>query len=325
MNDSDFTVRPLGYADIDAVVSLDQEFSGEARHGFFSHRLADDAGAAQLAFGAERGGRLLGFFMARVQEGEFGGREPLAAIDALAVAAEAVGEGIAGRLLGELGGAARNRGCRVLRTQVDWGSPELVRFFGRRGFAVAPRLVLERGTEPVPDPFEDGLAEEPVGGDAFAAADVSRNQVPAANPVRSMAASDLDAIVRIDRRSGGRERRDYLAGKLRDALGDSGVRVSLVHERDGVIGGFLMARVDYGAYGRTETTAVIDTIGVDPDDRGTGIGRRMLRQLVGNLATLQVETLRTEIDWNDFPLGGFLDANGFRPSQRLVLGRKSGS
>ncbi len=314
-------IRPLGGEDIDAVVTLDRDFSGESRNGFFAQRLGGDRDDGQLAVGAERGGSLVGFFMARLMDGEFSARERVAAIDSLAVSAAAVGSGVGSRLLGELAAAALERGCSALRTQVDWRSPALVRFFAANGFSIAPRLVLERGTEPLPEEPSASTDEEPRG-DAFAAADISHSAEPGLPPVRSMSAADLDAICRIDRHSVGRERREYLARKLDEALGESGVRISLVHECDGVIGGFLMARVDYGAYGRTETTAVIDTVGVDPDRRGSGIGRRMLRQLVGNLASLQVERLRTEIDWNDFILAGFLDANGFAPSQRLALGRE---
>jgi ribosomal protein S18 acetylase RimI-like enzyme len=80
-----------------------------------------------------------------------------------------------------------------------------------------------------------------------------------------------------------------------------------------------MARVDLGEFGRVEPTAVLDTIGVDPDYRQIGVGRALLSQLLMNLATLRVESVRTEIDWNDRELLGYLDHCGFRPSQRLCL------
>ena len=68
-----------------------------------------------------------------------------------------------------------------------------------------------------------------------------------------------------------------------EALHESDVRVSLVAEQDGRPVGFIMARVDFGEFGRFEPTAVMDTIGVDPDYRDRGIGRALLSQLLINL------------------------------------------
>ena len=89
-------------------------------------------------------------------------------------------------------------------------------------------------------------------------------------PVRSMAEGDLRALVSIDRRITGRDRADYFQRKLNEALTELDVRVSLVAELDGGAVGFIMARVDLGEFGRVETTAVIDTIGVDPDYQEKG-------------------------------------------------------
>jgi len=138
-------------------------------------------------------------------------------------------------------------------------------------------------------------------------------------PVRSMAEGDLRALVAIDRRITGRDRTGYFERKMADALTESDVRVSLVAELDGVPVGFIMARVDLGEFGRVETTAVIDTIGVDPDYRNRGVGRALLSQLLANLGTLRVDTVRTEVDWRDRDLLGYLDRSGFLPSQQLCF------
>jgi len=140
-------------------------------------------------------------------------------------------------------------------------------------------------------------------------------------PVRAMKESDLPGIVAIDRRITGRNRSDYFKERLAEALFESGVRVSLLAERDGLPVGFIMARVDLGEFGRFEPTAVLDTIGVDPDFRGQGVGRALLSQLLVNLSTLRIERVRTEIDWRDRELLGFLDHCGFLPSQELCFDR----
>jgi ribosomal protein S18 acetylase RimI-like enzyme len=138
-------------------------------------------------------------------------------------------------------------------------------------------------------------------------------------PVRSMAAGDLSALVEIDYRITGHERVKYFQGKLAEALTDSDVRVSLVAELDGVPVGFIMARVDLGEFGRVDTTAVLDTIGVHPDYQKRGVGRALISQLLMNLGTLRVENLRTEVEWNDWELLIYLDECGFRPSQVLCF------
>ncbi len=138
-------------------------------------------------------------------------------------------------------------------------------------------------------------------------------------PVRSMVAGDLDAIVAIDTKLTGRDRRPYYQAKLDEVIGETGVRVSLIAEADGRPVGYIMARVDYGEFGRTEPTAVIDTIGVEPGHGRHGIGAALLSQLMVNLAALHVDVMRTTVSWNNFALLGFLNRAGFRPAQRLVL------
>lgn len=153
-------------------------------------------------------------------------------------------------------------------------------------------------------------------GDDFAA--LSRDRFP----VRSMTEDDLDGIVAIDTKLTGRDRRDYYAAKLREVMDETGVRVSLVADVDGRPAGYIMARVDYGEFGRAEPAAVIDTIGVDPGLGHRGIGSALLSQLLANLDALHVESVRTTLTWNNLSLLGFLDRSGFAPAQQLVLTKR---
>ena len=140
-------------------------------------------------------------------------------------------------------------------------------------------------------------------------------------PVRSLREDDLDAIVRIDRKLTGRDRHDYFVAKLAEVMSETGVRVSLVAEVDGRPAGYVMARVDYGEFGRAEPGAVIDTIGVDPGFGHHGVGTALLSQLLANLDSLHVERVHTKVGWNNYPLLGFLERNGFAPAQQLVLSK----
>lgn len=158
----------------------------------------------------------------------------------------------------------------------------------------------------MPDPRDRDLLEEECG---------DRDAVP----VRQLTAEDLPAMAAIDARITGRDRETYLRTKLDEALRDTGVRVSLAADLDGRLAGFLLGRVYYGEFGQAETTAVLDTIGVDPAFRGRGVGRALLRQLRRNLRALGVRTLQTEVSWEDFELLAFFHATGFRPAARMCL------
>lgn len=291
-------VRPLKQGDLDAVVRLDRERSGRARTEFFGRRfrtVADDP--ATLGVAAEQGGQLVGFALARVLDGEFGAAAPVGVLDAIGVSPAAERGGVATALLGGVEGALAGRGVRQLHTQIDWTEHGMAAFFAASGFRLAPRVVLERALE---RPVDDGSEWDEV-------------------PVRSMSERDLPAIIRLDRKITGRDRTAYLSRKAAEVLRQSAVRMSLVAELKGDFAGFLMARADFGEFGRAEPTAVLDTIGVDPAVARQRVGRALLEQLLRNAKSLRAERVVTEVGWNDLPLLGFLDHTGFEHSQRLAF------
>lgn len=292
-------IRPLAAGDLERVVEIDGATSGRPRKGFYQKRLAELASdpPGSVALASERGGKVIGFAMAHLLDGEFGGTAPVGVLDAVGVAQDCRGSGVATRLLGRLEEELRRRGARELRTQADWTEHGLASFFSSSGFQLASRLVLTRDVDaPVEEEFDW--------------TDL---------PVRSMTEADLPALVRIDRKHTGRDRGSYYRRKAHEALRQSGVRVSLVAELDGQFAGFLMARVDLGDFGRTEPTAVLDTIGVDPAFAGKQVGRALLEQLLNNLRSLRVERVLTEVEWDHFDLLRFLRRGGFRHSQRLTF------
>ena len=137
--------------------------------------------------------------------------------------------------------------------------------------------------------------------------------------VRGLRPADLEAVIAIDARNVGRRREEYFRIKLQQNLQETGIKVSLAAEVDGVAVGFLLARVYYGEFGTLEAVAVLDTIGVLPDFRGRGVGNALLTQLRVNLHALGVATLRTEVGWDEQALLGFFHHAGFRPAPRLCL------
>ncbi len=130
---------------------------------------------------------------------------------------------------------------------------------------------------------------------------------------------DLDDMVRIDRHETGQERRGYYRRRLKTVLEESGIRVSLAAEIDGLFVGFVLGRVYHGEFGHTDSFASLDSIGVDPGFRSQGVGHALLHQLLTNLRALHIESLQTEVDWDDWDLLRFFKRTGFEPAPRLSL------
>lgn len=137
--------------------------------------------------------------------------------------------------------------------------------------------------------------------------------------IRRLRPSDMDAVVRLDAKIVGRERRPYFETKLKTALAETGIEVSLAAELDGLFVGFLLCRVYYGEFGLTESSAVLDTLDVHPDFRGKGIGRALLRQLRMNLRALQISTIQTQVDWDSQAIMHFFHDQGFKLAPRVCL------
>lgn len=137
--------------------------------------------------------------------------------------------------------------------------------------------------------------------------------------VRALGPGDEEAVIDIDGRIMGRRRTEFLETKLRQAATDTGIAVSLVAELDGVVVGFLLARVYYGEFGVTERVAVLDVLGVHPDFTGRGVGGALVDQLRTNLLGLGIRTLRTEVAWDDFDLIAFFHHERFELAPRLCL------
>lgn len=319
------TIRPLSSGDLAALVDIDKAVTGRSRRGFYEKRLAHVSRdpSAFIAVAAERRGRVVGFAIARLYEGEFGATAAEAALDAIGVAAGARLTGVGHGLVDAMTAAMRVQGIKELSTEVDWAESALAAFFARRGFYPAPRLVLERAvatvevpSRPPPRPARSvEIDYSGASGDDFEP--LSRDRLP----IRSMTKGDIDAMLRIDRHLTGRDRTAYFRRKLAEALDESGVRVSLVAEVDRKIAGFVMARTEFGEFGSLEPEAVIDTIGVDTSRGHRGVGTALISQLMTNLSGLRVERVRTEVPWNQFGLLSFFDRLDFGPRHRLALRR----
>lgn len=330
------TIRRLTRQDFDAVIALDAATVGHPRTSYFERRLKTALSQPELhvQFGAEHDGKLVGFMMARQMQGQFGRAEPALRLEALAAATGGRGQGIGSALLSKLGDEAKRLNISEIRTTASWRNHAMMQFFDRAGFELGnelivdclvtdQRLAVHEDNEVLAPPHLTGFSSTETDystsrGNDFEA--LARDKVD----LRTLTAEDLYEIVRIDKRITGRRREAYIYELVDEAMTDSAVRVSLVARVDGIAVGFVMARTDFGDYGRAEPVAVLDTIGVDPDYSRRGIGRALLSQLFVNLDGLRVERVETVAARNDFRLLGFFYDAGFRPSQRLGFVKRVG-
>jgi len=137
--------------------------------------------------------------------------------------------------------------------------------------------------------------------------------------VRRLRPEDLEKVIALDGKVSGRRRDEYFKLKLKQALSDTGIEVSLAAELEGLFVGFLLARVYYGEFGALEPFAVLDTLGVHPDFRGRGIGSALIDQLRTNLLGLGIPRLQTEVSWDNLEILSFFHHEGFRPAARFCL------
>ena len=324
--------RPLIADNLERVIEIDSQYTGHRRDGFFRKRLDAALGDPQdfVFLGCEINAVLQGFLLARLQEGEYGTAGRSASMDAISVDPAVSASGMGRSLLEALDNILQHKGILEIHTQAEWHNLLMLRFFAGTGFELAARHILERGVGDLSDfDFADDLIEEAGRlGDANDYSDAEGDQRGALArdiiPCRLMRETDLAAIVKIDRNTTGRENKAYYERKLAEALDESGVRVSLVAEQDDHVVGFVMARVDFGEYGRIEPIAVLDNIAVDPGYTHHLVGTALLSQLLANLLALQIELVRSEADADYFDVVKFLQHNGFVTSQRLAFVRAVG-
>lgn len=316
-------MRPLVADDLSRVVEIDETNTGRSRQNFFEKRV--DAALKEpkqfIYIAYEDKGNVEGYLLARLQQGAFGGDTTVAVIDDIGVGAGTQRQGIGHKMVSELAKIIQGKGIHEIRSQADWADQSMLHFFASSGFNLAPRYIYEReagylDSEVEPDDVSSAEIDysDPSGDDSAA---LSRDQVPC----RSLAQDDLAAIIKIDAKIMGRDRSTYYERKINEILNETGVRVSLVAELDDHVVGFVMARVDFGEFGRTEPAAIIDTLAVDPGYAHKNIGSALMSQLMANLTVLRTDIVRTEVGASQLSLLGFMQNNGFSPAQSLAFSR----
>ena len=149
--------------------------------------------------------------------------------------------------------------------------------------------------------------------------------------IRVLDENDLDAVVGIDKRVVGKERRDFWKRKI--AYAGIYPRPALVAEIEGKVVGFILGYVSGWEFGVPDTIGWIDTLGVDPAYQRRGIGKALFNELLeifkrsGREETIETETRKVEgvnvvytlASWTDWDLLQFYHAMGFQKGEMLNL------
>jgi GNAT superfamily N-acetyltransferase len=330
------TLRRTKAEDMEAVVALDAAIVGHPRHLYYQRRLK--AALAQterhVQFSAEQDGRFVGFIKARKQLGEFGRARSALLLEAVGVQPGQQGQGIGSALLERLETEAKRMGVPEIRTTASWRDHAIVQFFDAAGFELSQNMMLDCAIRQNRVAAHEGDKTLAPGHLAAHSATEVNYGAAAANDfdalssgdvdVRALEAGDLADLIRIDQRLTGRRREAYIREVVEEAMGNSGVRLSMVARVDGIAAGFVTARADFGDYGRVQPVAVLDTIGVDPDYAHRGVGHALLLQLFANLNALNVDRVETVVARENFELLGFFYDISFEQSQRLSFDKRLG-
>jgi len=152
--------------------------------------------------------------------------------------------------------------------------------------------------------------------------------------IRVLGENDLNAVVEIDKKVLGDERRAYWKRKM--AYADIYPRPALVAELEGKVVGFIMGYVSGWEFGVPDTIGWIDTLGVDPEYQRRGIGRALFNALIENFKHSGrekssvvdgaektriegVNVVYTLANWSDWDLIQFYNAMGFKKGDMLNL------
>jgi len=154
--------------------------------------------------------------------------------------------------------------------------------------------------------------------------------------IRGLIDDDLDAVVRIDKKIFGKERRDFW--KRKTAYSDIYPRPALVAEIDGNVVGFILGFVSGWEFGIPDSVGWIDTIGVDPSYQRQGIGTLLFQELIrifkhsgkekmpvtgkSKVRIEGVNIIYTLVEWGCWDLMQFYHAMGFIKGNMLNLEQK---
>jgi predicted N-acetyltransferase YhbS len=86
--------------------------------------------------------------------------------------------------------------------------------------------------------------------------------------------------------------------------------VNFVAEIDGKLVGFIITYILYGGFG-LEKSAWIGLFGVEPKYMGSGIGKRMAKEVFDELTKMNIKNIFTSVKWDSVDILSFFKSLGF--------------
>jgi len=139
--------------------------------------------------------------------------------------------------------------------------------------------------------------------------------------IRPIDADDLEAVVAIDRAHTKYSRRRFFEKRFAQAAAHPAEFVQLGFVRGGSLQGFAITHILRGQFGRDDSVAVLDALGVEFDSQSHGMGHLLISELLEILRQRGVRVLHSQSSWRNHDLLCFFDRCGFRLSPRIVLDR----
>jgi len=134
-------------------------------------------------------------------------------------------------------------------------------------------------------------------------------------------ADDLERMVAIDWAHTGQSRLRFFEKRLRAAELHPRDFVHVGVRHKGALVGFAFARLLHGEFGRDDTVAVLDVLGVEPGSQDLGFGHALMDSLVDAMRQRGVRLMQSQAEWTAFDLLKYFASTGFRLAPRLVLER----
>ncbi|MDH5538215.1 MAG: GNAT family N-acetyltransferase [Rhizobacter sp.] len=137
--------------------------------------------------------------------------------------------------------------------------------------------------------------------------------------VRALTPEDLRAVVAIDAAIEGRSRSAYIERRLAAARRDPPLHAQFAAIDEQGLAGYILARVLEDEFGRGGRSLRLELIGVRPQARGLGIGKRLFEVLSQWARRHEILELRTLATWNNASMLRWLDSMGFRLADDHVV------
>ena len=140
-------VRVMRSEDLNGIVEIDRRVFGKTRREYYESKLAsalDPSRTLVTSLVATYEGKVLGFLMGELYQGEFGIPDSSASVDTVGVHPDFQKYGIASRLAEELFSILKGARVEKVHTLVRWDDWDLLGFFARKGFSPGKSIYLER-------------------------------------------------------------------------------------------------------------------------------------------------------------------------------------